>query len=475
MNAVDLPEWHERWLHLIHSNDRALAAKASAAALRGGPRYDIEYRVVRPDGDVRIVRSQGDVTWDESGRPLRQFGVLQDITELRRAEHDLRASEARFRTFVDHAMDAFFLHDDQLKIIDVNRQACASLGYSREELVGMHPSDFDVGLDEATIERLRQRVLAGGTLTFETRHRRKDGTTFPLEIRAVQFEQGGSRVLCLARDITERKQAEDELRASEARFRTFVDHAADAFFLHDDQLTILDVNRQASVSLGYTREELIGMHPRDFDVGLDEASIERLRQRIAAAEILTFETRHRRKDGAVFPVEVRAAQFEQGGRRRHLTVVRDITERKQAEALLREREAKIRRLVDSNIIGIFIWKLQGQIVEANDAFLRIVGYDREDLVAGRLNRTELTPLEWRDLTDRARVELKMTGTIQPYEKEYFRKDGSRVPILFGAATLEGDEKQGVAFVLDLSDRKQCRAALKRETPDSMFSMALFCT
>src|SRR5208283_385401 len=116
VNAVDLPEWHERWLHLIHSNDRALAAKASAAVLRGGPRYDIEYRVVRPDGDVRIVRSQGDVTWDESGRPLRQFGVLQDITELRRAEHDLRASEARFRTFVDHAMDAFFLHDDLLKI-----------------------------------------------------------------------------------------------------------------------------------------------------------------------------------------------------------------------------------------------------------------------------------------------------------------------------------------------------------------------
>ena len=81
-----------------------------------------------------------------------------------------------------------------------------------------------------------------------------------------------------------------KLRASEARFRTFVDHATDAFFLLDDQLTILDVNRQACVSLGYSREELIGMHPRDFDSGLDEASIQRLRQRIAAGERVTFET-----------------------------------------------------------------------------------------------------------------------------------------------------------------------------------------
>jgi len=88
-----------------------------------------------------------------------------------------------------------------------------------------------------------------------------------------------------------------------------------------------------------------------------------------------------------------------------------------------------------------------------------VGYDREDLLAGRLNRTDLTPLEWRELTDRARVEVKMTGTIQPYEKEYFRKDGSRVPILFGAATLEEGANQGVAFVLDLTERKQVEAAL----------------
>ena len=103
IEPVDLPEWHDRWLKLIHPEDRPRAAEAAVAALRGGPRYDVEYRVVRPDGVLRIVHSQGDVTWDDSGQPLRQFGVMQDITELRQAEQALRAGEARSRTFEDNA------------------------------------------------------------------------------------------------------------------------------------------------------------------------------------------------------------------------------------------------------------------------------------------------------------------------------------------------------------------------------------
>src|SRR5690349_2090764 len=90
-----------------------------------------------------------------------QFGVLQDITELRRAEEKLRASEARFRTFVDHATDAFLLLDEDWTVLDVNRRACETLGYSREELIGRRKSDFDVELDDASIQCLKERMLAG--------------------------------------------------------------------------------------------------------------------------------------------------------------------------------------------------------------------------------------------------------------------------------------------------------------------------
>ena len=202
----------------------------------------------------------------------------------------LRASKVRFRTFVDHATDAFFLLDDDWTILDVNRRACDGLGYSMQELIGRHKSEFDVGLDDASIQRLKQRMVAGEAITFETRHRRKDGTSFPVEVRVGQFEQGGRRYLCLVRDITERKRAEDELRASEARFRSFVDHAMDGFFLFGEQRVVLDVNRQACESLGYSREKLIGMHPCEFDAALDEASIARLAERVNAGETVTFES-----------------------------------------------------------------------------------------------------------------------------------------------------------------------------------------
>jgi PAS domain S-box-containing protein len=122
---------------------------------------------------------------------------------------------------------------------------------------------------------------------------------------------------------------------------------------------------------------------------------------------------------------------------------------------LQEREAKVRRLVDANIIGIFIWDFDGRILEANDAFLRTVGYDREGLVSGRIRWTDLTPSDWLERDAQIWIpEHKQIGLLPPFEKEYFRKDGSRVPVLLGVATFSESGSQGVAFVLDLTERKR---------------------
>ncbi len=125
------------------------------------------------------------------------------------------------------------------------------------------------------------------------------------------------------------------------------------------------------------------------------------------------------------------------------------------------RDKKIRRLVDSNIVGIIIWEVEGRILEANDEFLRIVGYDREDLISGLLHRTAMTPPEWRDRDARTVAELRRIGTAQPFEKEYLRKDGSRVPVLIGGAMFGEGTSQGVGFVLDLTERKRAIEALRQ--------------
>jgi PAS domain S-box-containing protein len=125
---------------------------------------------------------------------------------------------------------------------------------------------------------------------------------------------------------------------------------------------------------------------------------------------------------------------------------------------LQDREAKIRRLVDANIIGIFTWNVDGRIIDPNEAFLHIVGYDRDDLSSGRLRWTDLTPPEWRAVTEQSLAEVKAKGTVQPYEKEYLRKDGRRVPVLIGGAGFEGKSDEGVSFVLDLTDQKRAERA-----------------
>jgi PAS domain S-box-containing protein len=128
---------------------------------------------------------------------------------------------------------------------------------------------------------------------------------------------------------------------------------------------------------------------------------------------------------------------------------------------LQEREARIRRLVDSNIIGIVIWNFEGDIIDANEAFLQMLGYDREDLLSRRISWLGITPAELRYRDQQAIEQLKATGIAQSFQKEYFRKDGIRVPVLLGAASFKAGENEGVAFVVDLTEQKRAEEALRR--------------
>jgi PAS domain S-box-containing protein len=379
VQSVGLPHWHTRWLELIHPEDRPRVAEAAAAALvRDGPRYDVEYRVVRPDGQLRTIRSQGDVTWDDSGRPLRQFGVLQDITELRQAEQELRASEARFRTFVDHATDAFFLLDDHSTVLDVNREACQSLGYSRDELIGKHRSDLDAGLDDAGIESLRQRAVFGDAVTFETRHKRKDGTSFPVEVRVRQFDQGGRRFLCLVRDITERKRAEEELRASEERFRTLVQFSFDVYWETDAEHRFVRQEFAAGLAdapapgseIGKTRWEVPNVEP-------DAEGWRRHRETLDAhLPFRDFELARPTPDGGKRYVSVSGLPvFDKTGRFvGYRGVGRHITERKRAEEALRRSEAYLAEAERLSHSGAFAFNAK-QSLYWSEGIYRLWGFD----------------------------------------------------------------------------------------------------
>ena len=179
-------------------------------------------------------------------------------------------------------------------------------------------------------------------------------------------------------------------------------------------------------------------------------------------ETKSWELRKVRKEGDVIWARETGRAMLIKGRPVVLIVSEDITEAKRAAEALRRTEMQLRRLIEADIIGIFLWDLDGRILEANDVFLRIVGYEREDLICGRLNWREMTPPEWIGIRDAVWLpELERTGTVPPYEKEYIRKDGSRVPVLIGEAKFEASGDEGVAFVLDLTERQRAQEALRQ--------------
>jgi PAS domain S-box-containing protein len=205
-----LPTRDQAW-ERIHPEDRTKFKEASDKTFREKVDYDIEYRIVPPNGAIKHVHAIGHPVLNGNGDVVEVVGTIVDITERKCAEEALRESEMRFRTFVDHAADAFCIFDEQHKIIDVNREACQSSGYTREELIGMVPQDFDPDVDTSMLQRIDDQIAAGEICTFETRNRRKDGTVFPVEVRVRLFQHGGHRLhLAVARDISERKRAEKE-------------------------------------------------------------------------------------------------------------------------------------------------------------------------------------------------------------------------------------------------------------------------
>jgi PAS domain S-box-containing protein len=215
VRPVDLPHWQDRWTDLIHPHDRARAVEAAAAAaVRGAPRYDVEYRVVRSDGTVRVVHSQGDVAWDDSGRPLRQFGVLQDITELRQSEDELSEVKERFRVLAESSLTGIYL-TEQDRFIYVNPALAKMFGYEVEEVVGRASTDLTCPEDRPLVAENMRRRLRGDVeeMRYEFRGLRKDGSVFPVEVHGRRIEHGGRiGVLGTLIDNTERQRAEDALQ-----------------------------------------------------------------------------------------------------------------------------------------------------------------------------------------------------------------------------------------------------------------------
>jgi len=210
----------EAWLDLLLPEDRGRVSAEVQTALRVQNDLDLRYRMVRRDGAVRHIHSVGLVVRNQEGAPIRVLGLAQDVTEREEAEQARMESEQMFLSLSEGVSDALTVHDGGGRILAVNQQACTTLGYTKEELLGMNVMDLEVGIDLPTAAEKWAAMAPRQGLTFTGTHRRRDGSQFPVEVLENCMEFRGRRVyLGMARDITERVRAEEERREMEARVR----------------------------------------------------------------------------------------------------------------------------------------------------------------------------------------------------------------------------------------------------------------
>lgn len=285
-------------------------------------------------GEPIELESSSRIIEDDKGNFLGIEGILRDVTERKKAEAELRL----FKNLINQANDSIFVVDPETgRFLDVNAKACNNLGYDRKELLKMAVFDIDDIAVSDTFEWKTQvhEVKNKGYMVLEGRQRRKDGSTFPVEVNISYISlEKRDYMVAVARDITERKRAEDALRESEEKFRDLFENANDGIFILDLEGNFIDVNRTAYERLGYTKDEMLSMSVKEIDTSEFAPRVpERLAQ-IQEHGHAMFESAHHRKDGTIVPVEVNSRIMQYRGQKVYFSVIRDITERKKTEEKL---------------------------------------------------------------------------------------------------------------------------------------------
>ena len=293
--------------------------------------------------------------------------------------------------------------------------------------------------------------------------RSRDGSLFPVDESAspILARDGANLGVALVfRDLTARRKAEQ----AEIDLASIVEYSDDAIIGKRLDGTITSWNAAATRIFGYSAEEMIGSSVDRLMPDSRANDVAEILERIRRGErVLHYETVRRRKDGVEIAVALTISPIlDASGRVVGASeIARDISGREQAQEALRESEERFRRLFESNLVGLAFWDSKHLITQANDAYLSIIGYTRQEFAPGMIGWRDLTPPEYQGLDDLALREAATHSISRLYEKEYVRRDGKRIPIAIGVADLKNSRREGLAFVLDISERKRLQEQLLR--------------
>ena len=387
----------------------------------------------------------------------------RQLVKILRRERDLIAA------IVGTAGSLIMVLDRRGKIVQFNR-ACEQLtGYCLKDVRGKYPWELFIPPEET--ESAKQVVQAlcldAAPTANENAWIAKDGSRhFIAWSNSGLLDEWGtvSHIICTGIDITERNQAEQTLQETNQALQALIQASPVAITVLDRHGLVKRWNPAAERIFGWQAEETIDRMMPTVPPEKQEEFLANIAATLNGDVLNGMETYRQRKDGSLIYVGLWTAVLRGSTAMEDslMSIVVDLSERKQAEAALRLSQERLTSLVEANVIGILFGDIQGGITEANDEFLRIVGYSREDLQSGALRWTAITPSEYLPLDEQAIRAALLEGDCMPYEKEYIRKDGSRVPVFIGFGLLGEERQQTIAFILDLTERKRLEQTLRTQ-------------
>jgi PAS domain S-box-containing protein len=465
----------------IHPDDRNAVDAALADSFKTGSAFMMRYRQRRADGIYRWTEGRADPLRDGSGDILQWYGVCVDIEDLLTTQQALINRELELSQLVDmvpiHVWrltptgEPNFVNKRLRDYLGIDVDGYDQPGMSRLSaamLISAHPDD-----SAAISQGIGHSLVTGEPFAIQWRVRRADGVYRWAYTRAegVRNAEGViTQWYGVNIDIDDRIRTEEALRHREREFSQLVDMVPSFLWRLTADGEPNFFNRRLIEFLGFD-VSAVDRPPKSRMAAFVEAAVHPddaafvksgFAHAFATGERISLKYRMRRADGVYRWVDAGAEPMrdDRGAIVQWFGFSHDIDDQTRLYSDIAERETRIRRLIDSDIIGIVIWDLDGTLIDANDAFLRMVRYERKDVQTG-LRWLDMTPPDWQDVHAREEAEeLAATGKMQPREKEYFRKDGSRIPVLIGAACFEGQSRQGVAYILDLTEQKRAEAALR---------------
>ena len=388
--------------------------------------------------------------------------VIRDVTERQQAEARVRENEEKFRRAFMTGVDASYIQSlDDGRFLEVNDRFESVFGYGRNEVIGRTSLEMGLLTNPGDWQALMTAVRSDGCVqNLELSCRRKTGeiVSVLLSLNLLAGSEG-QMALGVLRDTTEQKRVQKAL----VRLRQAVAASGEVIFTTDRDGVFTFVNPEFTRLYGFTEAEVLGrLTPRILKSGLQPPEkYASFWQGIEAKRIVRGQIVNRAKDGRLLTIEssVNPILDESGEVTGYLAIQRDVTDRKRAADALRVSEERFRRLSEANIIGIMIADAR-KISSGNDQFLKMIGYSREELQKGGIDWQRMTPPEFAELDRRSLAQLRERGWCDPFEKEFVRKDGRRVPILMGASRLDQYPPAWICFVVDLTSPKRVERQLQ---------------